>query len=99
MTRQIPLIHPGVILLEEWMAPLGVTQYALAKNIGVSPRRINEIVHGNRSITAETAVLLGKFFGVEAEGFINLQSHYDIEQAREVLAPKLEHIERFVLAA
>lgn len=72
MTRRIPLIRPGVILLEEWMAPLGITQYALAKNIGVSPRRINEIVHGNRSITAETAVLLGKYFGVEAEGFINL---------------------------
>jgi addiction module HigA family antidote len=98
MDRQIPLVHPGVILLEEWMNPLGVSQYALAKSIGVSPRRINEIVHGNRSITAETAVLLGQFFGVEAEGFINLQSHYDVAQAREVLAPKLAGIERFALA-
>ncbi|XAH23874.1 HigA family addiction module antitoxin [Xylophilus sp. GW821-FHT01B05] len=99
MARQIPLVHPGVILLEEWMNPLGVSQSALAKGIGVSPRRINEIVHGNRSITAETAVLLGQFFGVEAEGFINLQSHYDVAQAREVLGPRLAGIERFGVAA
>ena len=64
------------------MQPLGISQYALAKSLGVPARRINEIVHGARSITAETAVLLGRYFDVPAEGFLNLQAHYDLEQAR-----------------
>lgn len=92
MARTVPLIHPGVILYEEWMKPLGVTQYALAKAIGVPARRINEIVHGERAITAETAVLLGRYFDVPGEGFLNLQTHYDFDQARERLAPALKAV-------
>ena len=95
MARTVPLVHPGEILLEEFLQPLGISQYALAKAIGVSPRRINEIVHGLRAITTETALLLGRFFDVPAENFVNLQAHYDLEQARERLAPNLSTIAPF----
>jgi addiction module HigA family antidote len=90
MARTVPLVHPGAILLEEWLQPLGISQYALAKAIGV--RRINEIVHGLRGISADTAVLLGRYFDVPAEGFMNLQAHYDIEQARARLADALGNV-------
>jgi addiction module HigA family antidote len=92
MARTVPLVHPGAILLEEWLQPLGISQYALAKAIGVPPRRINEIVHGLRGISADTAVLLGRYFDVPAEGFMNLQAHYDIEQARARLADALGNV-------
>jgi len=94
MTRQIPLIYPGEILLEEFLLPLGVSQYALAKATGVSPRRINEIVHGTRAITADTALRLAAFFGTDAQSWINLQTNYDIAKARETLAPVLATIKR-----
>jgi len=68
-------IHPGEVLLEDFMKPLAITQYALAKAINVPARRINEIVHGNRAITADTALRLGKYFGVHPQSWMNLQSH------------------------
>jgi len=90
-TRDFPPIHPGEVLLEEFLKPLGISQYRLAKDIGVTPRRINEIVHGRRSITADTALRLGRFFGMEAEFWMNLQAHYDMEVAQETLGDRLEH--------
>ncbi len=89
MTK-LEAIHPGEILMEEFLQPLGVSQYKLAKNISVPPRRINEIVHGNRSITADTALRLAIFFGNSAQFWLNLQSHYDLEVEKENLGGKLE---------
>lgn len=93
--REIPLIHPGEILLEEWLIPLGISQYALAKAIGVSARRINEIVKGIRAITPDTALRLAAFFNTDAQSWLNLQSHYDLELAREAIYDKLEDIKPF----
>jgi antitoxin HigA-1 len=88
--RDFPPIHPEEILLTEFLNPMGVTQYRLAKDIGVTPRRINEIIHGRRAITADTALRLGRFFAMEPEFWLNLQSHYDMEVALEVLDDRLE---------
>ena len=98
MTREIPLSPPGVILLEDWLKPLGISQYALAKAIGVPARRINEIVHGQRGITVDTALRLAAFFGTDAQSWINLQTHYDTELAREAMAGVLQRIQRFEAA-
>ncbi|MBG0787927.1 MAG: HigA family addiction module antidote protein [Anaerolineaceae bacterium] len=73
-------IHPGEVLLEEFLSPMQISQYRLAKDINVDPRRINEIVHGKRAITADTAFRLGFYFGMSPEFWMNLQSHYDLEQ-------------------
>jgi len=83
-------IHPGEILLEDFMKPLGLTQYALSKAISVPPRRINEIVHGKRSITADTALRLGEYFQLNPQSWMNLQSHYDLEQAEMTLGKRLK---------
>jgi addiction module HigA family antidote len=88
--RDFPPIHPGEILLTEFLEPMGVTQYRLAKDIGVTPRRINEIIHGRRAITADTALRLGRFFTMEAEFWLNLQAHYDMEVALEALDDRLD---------
>jgi antitoxin HigA-1 len=88
--RDFPPIHPGEILLAEFLEPIGVSQYRLAKDIGVTPRRVNEIVHGRRSITADTALRLGRFFNMEAQFWLNLQSHYDMEVALEALEGRLD---------
>jgi addiction module HigA family antidote len=88
--RSFPPIHPGKILVTEFLEPMGITQYRLAKDIGVTARRINEIVHGRRSITADTALRLGRFFGMEAQFWLNLQTHYDMEVAQEALADRLD---------
>ena len=88
--RDFPPIHPGEILVTEFLGPMGITQYRLAKDIGVTARRINEIVHGRRSITADTALRLGRFFGMEAQFWLNLQTHYDMEVAQEALADRLD---------
>jgi antitoxin HigA-1 len=88
--RDFPPIHPGEILLTEFLNPMGVTQYRLAKDIGVTPRRINEIIHGRRAITADTALRLGRFFAMEPEFWLNLQTHYDMEVALEVLDDRLD---------
>jgi addiction module HigA family antidote len=83
-------IHPGTILLEEFLKPMDISQYRLAKDTSVPARRINEIVHGKRSITADTALRLGKFFNMTAQFWMNLQSRYDLEVAEDNLAGKLE---------
>ena len=74
--KKLKLVTPGEILLEEWLKPMGVSQYRLAIEIGVPPRRINEIVHGKRAITADTALRLARFFGTDAQSWLNLQSHH-----------------------
>lgn len=94
MKREVPLIHPGVILQEDWLTPMGLSQYALAKAIAVPPRRINEIVKGLRGITVDTALRLGAFFGTDAQSWLNLQDHYDTETAREAMADVLGRIAR-----
>lgn len=78
-------VHPGEILLEDFMEPLGLSQYALAKALHVYPRRINEIVQGKRAITADTALRLARFFGTSAEVWMNLQALYDLETAKDAL--------------
>ncbi len=91
MVKQaITPIHPGEILLEDFIQPLGISQYALAKAISVPARRINEIVHGNRSITADTALRLGRYFGVDPQSWMNLQSHYDLEMAELNIGKRLD---------
>jgi len=77
--KYLPPIHPGEILRIEFLDPLGVSQNRLAREIGVPPRRINEIVHGKRSITADTAIRLSKFFGTTAQFWLNLQSRYELD--------------------
>ncbi|MCH7610994.1 MAG: HigA family addiction module antidote protein [Chloroflexi bacterium] len=88
--RDFPPIHPGEILLEEFLKPMGITQYRLAKDVSVDPRRINEIVHGKRSISADTALRLGRYFGTSARFWVNLQSHYDLERLKMELGDRLE---------
>ncbi len=83
-------IHPGEILMEEFLEPLGISQYRLAKGISVPPRRINEIVHGNRSITADTALRLSRFFGTTERFWLNLQVRYDLEVEKDRLEDVLE---------
>ncbi len=96
MTREVPLSHPGIILLEDWLRPMGISQYALAKAIDVPPRRINEIVKGLRGITVDTALRLGAYFVTDAQSWINLQTHFDTELAREAMADVLARIEHHV---
>lgn len=95
MKREVPLTHPGIILLEDWLKPMGISQYALAKGIGVPPRRINEIVKGLRGITVDTALRFAAFFGTDAQSWVNLQTHYDTELAREAMADVLGRIARY----
>ena len=88
--RDFSPIHPGEILLEDFLKPMQLSQYAVAQGISVPPRRINEIVHGKRRITADTALRLGRFFTMEAQFWMNLQSRYDLEVAREALSEQLK---------
>ncbi len=88
--RDFDPIHPGEILLEEFLEPLGITQYRLAKSISVPQRRIGEIVKGKRSITADTALRLGRFFGMEAQFWLNLQARHDLVLAEVQLAERLD---------
>ncbi|KQC13663.1 MAG: XRE family transcriptional regulator [Desulfuromonas sp. SDB] len=83
-------IHPGEILMEEFLKPMGISQYKLAKDINVHPRRINEIVHGNRAITANTALRLSRYFGMSERFWINLQARYDLEMEKDKLKNRLE---------
>jgi len=99
MPREVPWPHPGEILLEEFLKPMGLTQYRLAKEIGVSQCRIGEIVQGTRGITVDTALRLAAFFGTDAQSWINLQTRYDTELARESMRDALSRIHRFELAA
>ncbi|MBM3541212.1 MAG: HigA family addiction module antidote protein [Alphaproteobacteria bacterium] len=84
-----PSVHPGEILLEEFLRPMAITQYRLAKGLGVPQRRVGEIVQGKRAVTADTALRLARFFGMEAQFWMNLQAHYDLEQARDSLGKRL----------
>jgi len=83
-------IHPGEILMREFMEPMGITQYRLAKDINVPARRINEIVHAKRSITANTALRLSRYFGTSEQFWMNLQVRYDMELEKDLLGDKLE---------
>lgn len=94
-TERLPPIHPGEILNEEFLLPLNISQYRLAKSIGVDARRIHAIVHGERVITAETALLLSGYFGNSARFWIGLQNQYDLEVAEDRLAEKLAMVQPF----
>ena len=95
MARQIPWPHPGEILMEEWLQPMGLSQYALAKAIGVPPRRINEIVKGTRAITADTALRLGTYFSVSEFYWLELQNQYDASRGRKAIAKELAKIQPY----
>lgn len=88
-TKKLPPIHPGEILREEFLEPMGITQYRLAKSLSVPPRRINEIVHGKRAITADTAIRLARYFGTTPQFWMNLQGHYDLDVAEDRLADRI----------
>ena len=88
--KKLPPIHPGEILIEEFLKPMGISQYRLAKDISVPPRRINEIVHGKRSITADTALRLGRFFEIAPQFWLNLQNRFDLEVTEDLLADRLD---------
>lgn len=89
MTKKIRPIHPGEVLLEEFLLPFSISQYRLSKDIDVAPIRINEIVKGNRAISADTALRLGKYFNTSPQFWLNLQSHYDLAVESEELKPVL----------
>lgn len=90
MKKKLNPIHPGEVLMEEFLKPMGISQNRLALNIGVPPRRINEIVLGKRRITADTALRLAKFFGTSAEFWLGLQSQYDLDVTVEELGKRLD---------
>jgi addiction module HigA family antidote len=87
--RKISPIHPGEVLLEEFLKPMGISQYRVAKDISVPARRINEIVHGDRCITADTALRLGRYFGVSPQFWLNLQSHFDLAREEDRIGNRL----------
>ncbi len=89
--KKLPPIHPGEILLDEFLKPMGISQYRVAKDTSVPPRRINEIVHGKRSITADTALRLGRFFGMSPQFWLNLQTRYDLEVTEDLLEDRLDN--------
>ena len=89
--KKLPPVHPGEILMEEFLQPMGISQYRLAKDISVPPRRINEIVHGKRAITADTALRLGRFFGMSPQFWLNLQTRYDLERTEDLLEDRLNN--------
>jgi len=88
--RKLAPIHPGEILLADFLEPLGVSQYRVARDISVPPRRINEIVHGKRAISADTALRLARYFGTSERFWINLQARFDLETERDRLGKRLE---------
>jgi addiction module HigA family antidote len=90
MSKKLSPVHPGEILLEEYLKPLGLSQYRLAKEIHVPPRRINEIVHGKRAITADSALRLAKFFSTSERFWLNLQVRYDLEVEKDRLGEELQ---------
>ena len=90
MKKKLPNIHPGEILSEDFMDPMGLSQYRIAKDINVPPRRINEIVHGKRAITADTALRLSRYLGTSAQFWLNLQSHFDLENEKDKSERRIE---------
>ena len=87
----LPPVHPGEVLLEDFLKPMGISQYRLAKGLGVPVQRIHDLVHGRRALTADTALRLARFFGMEAQFWMNLQTRYDLERTADVLADRLDH--------
>src|SRR4051795_7446525 len=87
--KKLPPIHPGEVLHEEFLVPFGISQYRLAKDTSVPPRRINEIVRGQRSISADTALRLARYFGTSERFWLNLQAHYDLEREKDRLGDRL----------
>jgi addiction module HigA family antidote len=98
-SRKLPPIHPGEILQEEYLEPLGLSQYRLAKETSVPPRRINEIVRGTRAITADTALRLSRFFGTSERFWLNLQARYDLEIEKDRLGDRLRREVRVMAPA
>ena len=90
MTKKLPPVHPGEILLKDFLEPMGISQYRLAQCLSVPPRRINEIVLGKRAVSADTALRLGRFFDMESQFWLNLQSRYELEIAGDKLAGRLK---------
>ncbi len=90
MTRDFPPIHPGEILLEEFLKPMSISQYRLAKDIGVPPMRVTKIVRGERGISADTALRLARYFGMSVEFWMGIQTHYELEVAKMQLEDRLE---------
>ncbi len=88
-TRKLSPIHPGEILLNDFLEPMGISQYRLAQEISVPPRRINEIVHGDRRITADTALRLARYFGTTERFWLNIQSRFDLEEQKDLLGNRL----------
>lgn len=95
---QLPPVNPGEVLMEDFIEGFGITQHKLAVSIGVLPLRINEIVHGKRAITADTALRLGRYFGVEPQFWLNLQSRYELELAQERVADQITKIKPLEVA-
>jgi len=89
--KRLSPIHPGAVLLEDFMKPLNLTQYRVAKDIGVSPLRISEIVRGKRSVTVDTAMRLGRYLGTSASVWMRLQARYDLEVAEAQMAKRISH--------
>jgi addiction module HigA family antidote len=89
-TQRMSPVHPGEVLLEEFLEPLGVSQYRLAKDISVPPRRVNEIVHRKRAISADTALRLARYFGLSERFWLNLQTRYDLEVEKDRLGRRLD---------
>ena len=89
-TKKLAPVHPGEVLLEEFLKPLGISQYRLAKDMSVAPPRINEIVHGARAISADTALRLARYFGTSERFWLNLQTQYDLDMERDRLGGRLE---------
>lgn len=100
MKKKIQPIHPGEILMEEFLIPFSISQYRLAKDIDVAPRRINEIIHGLRAISADTALRLGKYFNTSPQFWLNLQSHYDLAiEGEELINVLKNNVKTFEFAA
>ena len=98
-TAKSPPVHPGEILMEEFMAPLGITQYRLSKDIGVHPRRINQIVHGDRAVTADTALRMARYFDMSPQFWLGLQMDYDLDVEADRLTDSLREVKTYAKEA
>lgn len=99
MSRKLRPIHPGEVLRLDFLEPLGISQYRLSRDMTVPPRRINEIVHGTRRITADTALRLARYFGTSDRFWLNLQARFDLEEQRDELGDRLKREVRVLAAA
>ncbi len=97
--ERLPPVHPGEVLLEDFMKPLGLSQYRVAKDIGVSPIRISQIVHGKRAVTADTAMRLARYLGTSAAVWVKMQARYDLEIARDQFGEQIEQEVQVLKAA